>query len=147
MFRFHFILNSFKQRIVRSGTVDVDRPFENQCSRPAQCLLPGNILASQLAWRCCSTVTCRFNWDVLFVSTLLRCYVFTLSGYTAISISRGVTRTGKRGTIPWAPNDREERRKVLTMSQALSSIQYICYRKTSVSNMGAPNLPLAPGAI
>jgi len=41
------------------------------------------------------------------------------------------------------------RQKVPTMSQALSSIQYICFRKTSGSNMGAPNLLLllAPGAI
>ena len=38
-------------------------------------------------------------------------------------------------------------RKAPTMSQVLSSIQYICARKTSVSNMGAPNLLLAPGAI
>jgi len=27
-----------------------------------------------------------------------------------------------------------------------SSIQYICFRKTSGSKMGAPNLLLAPGA-
>jgi len=33
------------------------------------------------------------------------------------------------------------------MLQALSSIQYICFRKTSGSNMGAPNLLLAPDAI
>jgi len=28
-----------------------------------------------------------------------------------------------------------------------TSVQYICFRKTSGSNMGAPNLLLAPGAI
>ena len=28
-----------------------------------------------------------------------------------------------------------------------TSVQYICFRKTSGSNMGAPNLHLAPGAI
>ena len=39
------------------------------------------------------------------------------------------------------------RRKVSTVSQVLSSIQHICYRKTSGSNMGVPNLLLAPGAI
>jgi len=33
------------------------------------------------------------------------------------------------------------------MLQVLSSIQYICFRKTSISNMGSPNLLLAPGAI
>ena len=37
--------------------------------------------------------------------------------------------------------------KIPTMSQVLSSIQYICFRETSGSNMGAPNLLLAPGAI
>jgi len=39
------------------------------------------------------------------------------------------------------------RKKVLTMFQAFSSIQYICFRKTSGSNMGMPNLLLALGAI
>jgi len=33
---------------------------------------------------------------------------------------------------------------VTTMSQALSLTQYICFRKASGSNMGAPNLFLAP---
>jgi len=28
-----------------------------------------------------------------------------------------------------------------------TSVQYICFRKTSGSNMGAPNLLLTPGAI
>jgi len=39
------------------------------------------------------------------------------------------------------------RHKVPTMSQILSSVQYICFRKTSGSNMGPPNLLLGPGAI
>ena len=38
------------------------------------------------------------------------------------------------------------RRKVPTMSQVLSSIQYIWFRKISGSNMGAPNSLLAPGS-
>jgi len=38
------------------------------------------------------------------------------------------------------------RQKVQTISQALS-LQYICFRKTSGSNMGALNLILAPSAI
>jgi len=38
------------------------------------------------------------------------------------------------------------RRKVLTMSEVLSSIQCIFFRKTSGSNRGAPNLLVAPGA-
>jgi len=33
-----------------------------------------------------------------------------------------------------------------TMSQILSSIQYICFRQVSGSKMVAPNLLLAPGA-
>ena len=37
--------------------------------------------------------------------------------------------------------------KIPTISQVLSSIQYICFRKTSVSNMGTPKLLLAPGTI
>jgi len=39
------------------------------------------------------------------------------------------------------------RRKVPIMSQVLSSVQHICFRKISVSNMGASNSLLAPGAI
>ena len=39
------------------------------------------------------------------------------------------------------------RRKVPTMSQVLSSAQYICSRNSLGSNMGAQNLFLAPGAI
>jgi len=72
---------------------------------------------------------------------------------------RGVTR-GERGTkfpgcrvIMGVPNHCGVRRiagvrqKVPTMSQALSLIQCICFRKTSGSNMGVPNVLLAPGAI
>jgi len=39
------------------------------------------------------------------------------------------------------------RPKVSTTSKVLSSVQHICFRKTSGSNMGASNLLLAPGAI
>jgi len=46
-----------------------------------------------------------------------------------------------------APNACEGRWKVPTVSQVFSSIQLICFRKTSSSNMGAPNLFLALGAI
>ena len=54
---------------------------------------------------------------------------------------------GKGGTMPWAQNFRG-RREVPTMSQVLSSIQYVCFGTTSgSSNMGAPNLLLVPGAI
>jgi len=37
--------------------------------------------------------------------------------------------------------------KAPTMSQVFSSIEYICFRKTSGSNIGAPNLLFVPGAI
>jgi len=40
-----------------------------------------------------------------------------------------------------------EKSKVLTMSQVLSSVQCICFQKTSGSNMGEPNLLLSPVAI
>jgi len=46
-----------------------------------------------------------------------------------------------------ALNDCGGRRKFPTMSQVLSSIQYICFRKTSGSNTRAPKLLFAPGTI
>jgi len=46
-----------------------------------------------------------------------------------------------------APNDCGGRRKFPTMSQIPPSIQSICFHKTSDSNMAAPNLVLASGAI
>jgi len=69
------------------------------------------------------------------------------------SLDRGVTRGGKGGTIPPTKNhyggaeSLRGRRKVTAMSQVLSSIQCICFRKTSGSNMGAPTHFLATGAI
>jgi len=68
------------------------------------------------------------------------------------SISRGVTK-GQGGAITWASNHSggtewlRGRHKIPTMSHLHSSIQYICFRKTSGSKMGEPNLHLAPGAI
>jgi len=66
---------------------------------------------------------------------------------------RGVTRgareaqcPGRRittGSAEWVLG----RLKVQTMSQVLSSIQYICFLKTSNSNMVAPNVLLARGAV
>jgi len=50
------------------------------------------------------------------------------------------------GKIPREPNHYGGAEKSQEMSQVLSSIQYICFRKTSGLNMGAPNLLLAPGA-
>jgi len=46
-----------------------------------------------------------------------------------------------------APNHCGRCRKVPAMSQIPSSIQYICFRHISGSNMGALNLLFAPGAI
>jgi len=73
---------------------------------------------------------------------------------------RGRNEGGKGGTIPQAPshyegveslrgapNDCGGRRKVPTISQVLSSLQYICFRKISVSNTVAPDLLLALGVI
>jgi len=57
--------------------------------------------------------------------------------------AQGRNDGGKGGTISRAPNHCG----VVEKSQAFLSIQYICFRKTSGSNMGAPNLLLAPGAI
>jgi len=42
---------------------------------------------------------------------------------------------------------RGRRKLFTTMLQILPSIQQICFHKTSDTNMGAPNLLLAPGAI
>jgi len=39
------------------------------------------------------------------------------------------------------------RQKIPTLSHVHSSIQYICFRKTSGSKIGAPNLHLGPSAI
>jgi len=67
--------------------------------------------------------------------------------------NRGVKREGQRGTITkgpnhyGAPNHCGGSWKFPTMSKVLSSLQYTGFRKTSVSNMGAPKLLLAPGSI
>jgi len=59
---------------------------------------------------------------------------------------RDVTRGSKVSTIPRAPNhygaknDSEAHLKVPTMSQVLSSIHHICFRKTLGSNMGGAKI-------
>jgi len=59
---------------------------------------------------------------------------------------RGVTR-GERGNNSPGAESLRGRRKVTTMSHVLSPKQYICFRKTSGSNMGVPNVLPSPGAI
>ena len=54
-----------------------------------------------------------------------------------VTIPRRPNHYGGTDSLRGAPN-------VPTMSQVLSSIQYICFRKTSGSNMGTPKLLLAP---
>ena len=76
------------------------------------------------------------------------------AGYTHLKVVQRSTKAGaKRGgkgdrfsRAPnhGAPNHCGGRRKVSTKSQVLSSIQYICFRKTSDWNMGAPKFCLAP---
>jgi len=67
------------------------------------------------------------------------------STFKTTPLSKGLTRRGKGGTCPgyritgW-------RHKVPTVSQVLSSIQYIYSQNTLGSNTGAPNLFLVPGA-
>jgi len=60
--------------------------------------------------------------------------------------ARGAQFPGSRITMG-APTHCVGHRKSPTMSQVLSSIQYICFVKTSGSNMGARNLLIDPGAI
>ena len=75
-----------------------------------------------------------------------------MSAYQLEWSGQGRNEGGRGGTIPQAPNHcgGEWLRAVLkspAMSQALSSMQYICFRKISGSNTGAPNLLLVPGGI
>jgi len=63
------------------------------------------------------------------------------------AIPRASSHRGGAKSLRGAPNGFGRRQKVPSISQVLSSIQNIRFRKTSVSNMGAPELLLAPGAI
>ena len=62
-------------------------------------------------------------------------------------VERGAQFPGRRITRGKGGHNSRGRWKAPTMLQVLSSVQYICFRKTSGSNMGAPNLLLAPGTI
>ena len=66
-------------------------------------------------------------------------------------MARGVTR-GEGAQFPgrlinMGRRMTAERQKILKKLQVLCSIQWICFLKSSGSNMGAPNLLLIPGAI
>jgi len=90
-------------------------------------------------------VKCIFLTSALVLAAL--CLITPYHKCKSCFVSRGATR-GAGGTILRAPNDCGGRRKVPTMSQVLSSVLYICFRKISVSNMGGGRqtclLPRAP---
>jgi len=77
----------------------------------------------------------------------IKCYVNTFLGLVggASPASPPVFAPGQ--STAREPNGYRRRRKIPKMSQILSSMQYIFFRKTSASNIGAPNLLLAPCAI
>jgi len=77
-------------------------------------------------------------WKVRGNATALRCPCLPLSVVSCLATlpaNRGVT---KGGTIPRAPNHSGGSWKITIMSQVLTQVH------TSGSNMGAPNLLLAP---
>ena len=82
-----------------------------------------------------------FVWQKIICLTPAPLYLF----------HQGRNEGGKGGTISrrritmGAPSDCGNRRKVPTMSQVLSSMQYICFRKTLSSNMGSHKLASCPG--
>jgi len=55
------------------------------------------------------------------------------------TIPRAPDHYGGAESLRGTPNVCWGRRKVPTISQLFASFQYICFRKTSGSNMGAPN--------
>jgi len=59
---------------------------------------------------------------------------------------RGVMRGVKGDENLRTPNHCGGHRKVPTMSQVISSMQYICFRKTSGANMGGAKLASCPRA-
>ena len=87
------------------------------------------------------------KYATLSLFFFIRCTFFSVTNSCVAGVVggvgvRGVTR-GKRGAqFPGrritmaASNHCGERRKVPSMSQVLSSMQYICFRKSSGSNMG-----------
>jgi len=76
----------------------------------------------------------------LFLSGFIVYFVFVYACRDRTRGDKGEQYPGRRITAgaSKSPN---------TVTLILSSIQYICCRKTSVSNMGAPSLLLAQGAI
>jgi len=70
-----------------------------------------------------------------------------------LAVYFGEARGVARGTVTRAPSHHEGanslrgHRRGPTVSQVLSLMQYICFQKTSASNMWPSNFLLAPGAI
>ena len=67
--------------------------------------------------------------------------------HAALWFNRQGRKEGARGRNYPGAEWLRGRLKIPTMSRVHSSILYICFRKTSGSKMGAPNLHLAQGAI
>jgi len=63
------------------------------------------------------------------------------------TIPRALNHNGGAKSLRETLNDCRGRKEVPTMSEVLSSVQYICFRKISGSNLEAANLLPAPGAI
>ena len=76
------------------------------------------------------------------IRSTLKFLLLSVSPLIIISVevllaSEGVMRGAKGAQLPGRLMSAEGAEKVPTMSQVLSSIQYICFRKTSGSNMVA----------
>jgi len=70
-----------------------------------------------------------------------RPYVYVTRSWKWTQKKLSDQRRNEGGTIPWAPKCPNN-----VTSTFFNRVHYICFRKTSVSNMGAPNL-LLPRAL
>jgi len=92
--------------------------------------------------RKCATVYSRGKKMLVMIGIVLYwCFWRVLLSILCLVTHAGAERGGARG------GHFPGRRKSLMMSQILSSMQNICFRKTSGSNMAASNSLLVPGAI
>ena len=92
---------------------------------------------------------CSKNFSLFWIFSRYAFSYLTCTGrwrsFTIVLLSmQERNKGGQRGAILWAANHCGEHRKAPTMSQVLSSIQYICFWKTPGSNRGVPNLLLFP---